>query len=107
MTGGEIVIGEDGKEAEVCHTFIMDGIYYLDVHVGEYMKEYGKPWVCFNDHGTTSYRYHHINWGMNGAGNGFFNAGVFDAAKPYKYDDKNNPASFSYDRSFFYINVFK
>jgi len=106
MLGGEL-INENGKETESRHAFIMDGIYYLDIHVGEYMKEYGKPWVCINDHGTQKYRYHHINWGWYGDGNGFFNAGVFDASKPYKYDDEDKPASGNFSVNFYYINVFK
>lgn len=88
-------------------TFIIDGLDYLDIHTAEYTREYGRPWVCSNDHGITSYRYYHINWGWNGEGSGFFRSNVFDAAKPYKYDDPNKPASGDFSENFVYINVFK
>lgn len=99
---------KDGNPYIDRHAFVLDGIKYYDIHVGEWIREWGKPWVLSNDHGTSRYRYNHINWGWNGHGNGYFSGSVMDLGKPYKYDEPGLAADdVIINDDYMYLQVFK
>lgn len=74
------------------HGLILDGVkQYLMIN-GEWIKEYGKPWVCFNEFWRKTETYFHLNWGWNGSDNGYFFANVFNPSKTVERDPDTYPS---------------
>lgn len=74
---------------DACHAWLIDGVYGIDYHEGEYVRQNGGPWILANDRGDTSIRYLHMNWGWNGFANGYFNLGVYDSEYASIIDNKS------------------
>lgn len=72
------------------HAWVVDGYYGFTIHSQyyEYGFTNGLPDIpVLMDEQFITYRYNHINWGLDGYCNGYFNDGVFSAYGAYEYDD--------------------
>lgn len=64
---------------------------------------YGINWSVFQEMATYKTCHNHINWGWNGAGNGYFQSSVLDATYPLQSD--YSPYSLPVGDIGFYTNV--
>ena len=79
----------------VYHAWVVDGYKCRTHYIKEYVDyDYGREY--FRDD-AISCQYVHINWGYDGANDGYFKSGVFDLAHAYEYDSDFNYIKTVYD----------
>ena len=87
------------------HIWIIDGCKYVKA-LERIMVSYdnGVTWSVFQEMATYKTCHNHINWGWNGAGNGYFHSWILNAYNPVSEDDIYNslPSGQNYS---FYTNV--
>lgn len=69
------------------HAWIIDGCKY--VKALERIKvsyDNGATWIVFQEMATYKTCHNHINWGYNGAGNGYFQSSILDATNSIQSD---------------------
>lgn len=77
------------------HAWVVDGYKCRTHYIKEYVDyDYGREY--FRDD-AISCQYVHINWGYDGANDGYFKSGVFDLAHAYEYDSDFNYIKTVYD----------
>lgn len=86
------------------HIWIIDGCKYVKA-LERIMVSYdnGVTWSVFQEMATYKTCHNHINWGWNGAGNGYFQSSVLDATYPLQSD--YSPYSLPVGDIGFYTNV--
>lgn len=78
------------------HAWVLDG-YKERSHIYRKIYHYYDGTSETIESRTTRYKYLHINWGWNGRNNGYFVAGVFNAANAYEYDSStSNNQTYNY-----------
>lgn len=86
LTDGIIYV-RGSKANGIGHAFIIDGYKHRTTICSTYKREPGEVcWTLVSSKSYTAYNYNHINWGLEGSDNGYFNVGVFDLNNGYEYD---------------------
>jgi len=81
---------EDGG-AYSNHCWICDGYYWLRYEEIAYnVDPVTKKKTYDHSLGFTNHEYMHVNWGFDGADNGYYKRDIFDASTGYRYLDDSN-----------------
>ena len=71
------------------HAWVIDGCYYVKA-LHRIMCTYdGENWVVYQELGTNRTCHNHINWGWNGAQNGYFESYIFNAYSTLSKDESS------------------
>ena len=109
LNQGKLIFMEGHTQSHEGHGWVVDGIHKFTVHYRRYsygFDDNGQPGLLVLDEERyTTYRYNHINWGLDGINNGYFNDGVFaHYGAAHSYDagygvtyPSNNPNYIDYD----------
>lgn len=88
----------DGKG----HAWVIDGCKYVKaLHRMMVSYDGGITWTIFQELGTYRTCHNHINWGWNGAGNGYFYSWIVDAYNEIQYDDPINSLPSGYNLNYY------
>lgn len=95
MCGEADIVDSEGNTNRKGHAWVLDGYKCRTHYIKEYVDcDYGREYFR-ND--AISCQYVHINWGHDGANDGYFESGVFDLAHAYEYDSDFNYIKTVYD----------
>ncbi len=73
------------------HCWICDGYYWLRYEELVYnVDPITKRKTFYKSNGFTNREYMHVNWGFDGADNGYYKRDIFDSATNFKYLDDSN-----------------
>lgn len=75
------------------HVWVIDGCKYVKAYERIMISYDGINWSVFQEVATHRTYHNHINWGMRGAGNGYFYSNVLNAYNAISYDPNNYPLS--------------
>lgn len=72
------------------HAWVIDGAQQITTTRTEYTRPQGSPfWDILEQHIYVD-KYNHINWGWNGACNGYYLSTVFDTSLPHRLDSNSS-----------------
>ena len=100
----ELILMRGSNLDGIGHEWVIDGCYHVKAQSGLLATYDGITWSVYQEMYTHRTCHNHINWGWDGSFNGYFNAWIYSAGKPVKYDSADNPSSHS---GYIFVNKFK
>lgn len=98
---GNLILMFGNNSDDVGHMWVIDGCYYVKCNYNLMCSYDGITW--FLDHVMYTYQtcHNHINWGWNGAQNGYFESNVLNAYYAHQLDDPNNTLFSGYNIGYY------
>lgn len=90
LAAGKLIYMRGSNSEDKGHAWVIDGCYYVKTLYRLMCSYDGMNWFVDKELGTYRTCYNHINWGINGAQNGYFNNNVFDMYKIFMEDPNIN-----------------
>lgn len=98
---GKIIYMYGNNSDNLGHSWIIDGCYYVKAIYKIMATNDGERWYPYYTGVTYRTSHNHINWGWDGAQNGYFLDSVLNARNPYSQDEGEYSIDDNYNRNFY------
>lgn len=98
---GKLVYMYGTNSAGKRHVWVVDGCKYVKAYERIMVSYDGINWSVFQEMGTYKTYHNHINWGMKGAGNGYFYSNILNANNAIQYDSNYYPLQNGQDYNYY------